>query len=106
MLSIAPTNAAGTSTRVPDSQKGIGKGFCQGAHCWLELMAGLAILWHTSDGVPCKAGRWLGSIMGHTGGCGVFQYDMRGLGSLAVVNVDGAPQEVLRGFGVPSMVYM
>ncbi|CAN8185783.1 unnamed protein product, partial [Coccothraustes coccothraustes] len=36
--------AAGPTARVPDSQKGPGKGFCKGAGCWLGLMAGLLFL--------------------------------------------------------------
>ncbi|XP_063267744.1 nascent polypeptide-associated complex subunit alpha, muscle-specific form-like isoform X2 [Prinia subflava] len=31
--------AAGTTARVPDPQKGVGSGFCQGIRCLLELMA-------------------------------------------------------------------
>ncbi|XP_036246875.1 uncharacterized protein LOC118691648 isoform X4 [Molothrus ater] len=31
--------AASPTTRVPDSQKGLGRGFCKGTHCLLELMA-------------------------------------------------------------------
>ncbi|XP_053845679.1 uncharacterized protein LOC128814123 [Vidua macroura] len=34
-------DAASTTAPVPDSQKGIGRGFCQGTGCWLGLMAGM-----------------------------------------------------------------
>ncbi|XP_077040448.1 uncharacterized protein LOC129124753 [Agelaius phoeniceus] len=36
--------AAGPTTRVPDSQKGPGRGFCKGTGCWLGLLAGLLVL--------------------------------------------------------------
>ncbi|XP_023800912.1 uncharacterized protein LOC111941942 [Cyanistes caeruleus] len=48
-------DAAGT-TRVPNSQKGIRRGFCQGTRCWLELMAGLLCLVHFF--VLCGVGIW------------------------------------------------
>ncbi|XP_023791397.1 uncharacterized protein LOC111935249 [Cyanistes caeruleus] len=38
------TGDAVTTTRVPDSQKGIRMSFCQGTRCWLVIMAGLLCL--------------------------------------------------------------
>ncbi|XP_058701261.1 uncharacterized protein LOC131582284 isoform X2 [Poecile atricapillus] len=35
-------DAAGTTTHVSDSQKGIETGFCQGTLCWLEITAMVA----------------------------------------------------------------
>ncbi|CAN8185777.1 unnamed protein product [Coccothraustes coccothraustes] len=44
MPGTVPGGAAGPTARVPDSQKGPGKGFCKGTGCWLGLMAGLLFL--------------------------------------------------------------
>ncbi|XP_064256872.1 uncharacterized protein LOC135287495 [Passer domesticus] len=37
-------DAAGTTTRVPDAQKGLGRGFYMGTGCWTGLLAGLLFL--------------------------------------------------------------
>ncbi|XP_064289345.1 uncharacterized protein LOC135308336 [Passer domesticus] len=37
-------DAAGTTTCVPDTHKGLGRDFCKGAACWAGLMAGLLCL--------------------------------------------------------------
>ncbi|XP_053832159.1 uncharacterized protein LOC128806544 isoform X2 [Vidua macroura] len=43
-MTCTGTDAASTTTPVPDSQKGIGRGFCKGTGCWLGLIAGMLLM--------------------------------------------------------------